>query len=97
VWLATSEGLFKIDWKDGEVYNFRHSESDNLSIARDNLQDGALDRRGNIWLASSEVDLTPATATGPYLTGSRPSNGMMLQSTRQALSGSVLAVAVSTG
>ncbi|MBP1658183.1 MAG: Signal transduction histidine kinase [Bacteroidetes bacterium] len=85
LWLATSEGLFKIDWKDGEVYHFRHSDSDNLSIARDNLQDGALDWRGNIWLASSEgVDMvSPATGKRiPYLTfGSRPvgNASMMLQ------------------
>jgi signal transduction histidine kinase/ligand-binding sensor domain-containing protein/DNA-binding response OmpR family regulator len=84
LWLPTSEGLFKIDWKDGKVQNYRHSNNDNLSIARDNILDGALDRQGNLWLASSEgVDVfSPATGRRmPYMTpGSPPigSAGMLL-------------------
>ena len=60
------------------VLNYRHSKDDTLSIARDNLLDGVLDRQGNIWLASSEgVDLfSPATGKRiPYLTFGAHSRG----------------------
>ncbi len=71
LWLATFSGLFKLDWATGSVQNFRHSKDDELSIARDNLLDGALDRHGNIWLASSEGIEIFSPTTGkciPYLT-----------------------------
>ena len=83
LWLLTSEGLLKVNWKDGEVSGFRHSKDDSLSIARDNILDGTLDRQGNLWLASSEgVDLfSPVTGTRtPYLTfGTRPVGNAAMQ------------------
>ncbi len=83
LWLLTSEGLLKVNWKDGEVSGFRHSKDDSLSIARDNILDGTLDRQGNLWLASSEgVDLfSPMTGTRtPYLTsGTRPFGNAAMQ------------------
>jgi signal transduction histidine kinase/DNA-binding response OmpR family regulator/ligand-binding sensor domain-containing protein len=83
LWLLTSEGLLKANWKDGEVFGFRHSKDDSLSIARDNILDGTLDRQGNLWLASSEgVDLfSPVKGTRtPYLTfGTRPFGNAAMQ------------------
>ena len=83
LWLTTSEGLFKINWKDGKVLNYRHSNHDSLSIARDNILDGTMDRQGNLWLASSEgVDLfSPAAGKRiPYLTfGTRPFGNASMQ------------------
>ncbi len=78
LWLATSGGLFKIDWKNGKVLNYRHSKDDPLSIARDDLQDGVLDREGNIWLASTEGVQLFSPATGrcmQYLTSGSPPGG----------------------
>jgi ligand-binding sensor domain-containing protein len=76
IWHPTSGGLFKIHWPTGKILIYRHTEDDNLSIARDNLLDAALERHGNIWIASSEgVDIfSPATCKRmPYLTfGSTP-------------------------
>jgi ligand-binding sensor domain-containing protein len=78
LWMPTSEGLFKVDWQNGRVLNYRHSNADSLSVSRNNILDAALDRRGNIWLASSEgLDIfSPATGNRiPYLTYGPPPPG----------------------
>lgn len=75
LWLSTVEGLFSIDWNKGTVSNYRHRKNDSLSISYDSNLDVAVDRRGNVWLASSQgVDFfSPATGKRtPYLTGKSP-------------------------
>ena len=60
------------------MLTYRHSKDDPFSIARDNLQDGVLDKEGNIWLASTEgVELfSPATGRRmQYLTSGSPPGG----------------------
>ncbi|RPH77670.1 MAG: hypothetical protein EHM80_12075, partial [Nitrospiraceae bacterium] len=71
LWLATTKGLFKINWEKGTILNYRHSKEDSLSIAGDEIQDIVEDRRGNLWIASVHgVDLiSPVTGRRvPYLT-----------------------------
>ena len=78
LWLATTKGLFKINWGNGTVLNYRHSIHDSLSITWDDIQDLALDRQGNLWLASLHaVDLfSPTTGKRvPYLTSGQTPHG----------------------
>jgi signal transduction histidine kinase/DNA-binding response OmpR family regulator/ligand-binding sensor domain-containing protein len=78
LWMATGDGLYKLDWNNRKVENYRTRKGDSLSISSDSHLDIASDRRGNLWLASSKgVDLfTPSTgkrmpylAYGPYPPG----------------------------
>ncbi len=78
LWLATTKGLFKINWGNGRVLNYRHSIHDSLSITYDHIQDLAEDRQGNLWLASlNGVDLfSPTTGKRvPYLTSGQAPHG----------------------
>ena len=53
LWVGTdTAGLFRIDWKDRTVQNYRHMRGDVTSIESDNILDIAMERNGNLWLAT---------------------------------------------
>jgi signal transduction histidine kinase/DNA-binding response OmpR family regulator/ligand-binding sensor domain-containing protein len=80
LWLGTTtEGLFRVDWDNRKVANYRHRDEDSLSIKTDEIEDIAADRRGNLWIGTiNGIDLfSPAAGhCVPYLTFYKPPEGV---------------------
>jgi signal transduction histidine kinase/ligand-binding sensor domain-containing protein/DNA-binding response OmpR family regulator len=53
LWLGTyGQGLFRIDWKDSSVLNYRKNANSSLSIRSDEVSDIVGDRQGTLWIAT---------------------------------------------
>ena len=75
LWLGTStEGVFRLDFKNGKILNYKHKKGDGLSISSDQIWDIAEDQRGDLWLGTVEgIDLfSPESGHSmPYLAFAR--------------------------
>src|SRR5439155_4390902 len=52
VWVATDEGLDRIDPRIGRVDHFRHDAADSQSLADDQTRGVLVDRAGHVWVGS---------------------------------------------
>ncbi len=54
LWLATSQGLYRLDPVTGEHARFGHDPTDPLSLPSDDIKSSGEDRAGAFWVASSK-------------------------------------------
>ena len=79
LWMSSwSSGLFRLDWENGSLVNYRHRSGDSLSIRSDEIWEMSADPQGNLWVGTKEgIDLfSPLTGQCiPYLTFEEPFAG----------------------
>jgi two-component system, sensor histidine kinase ChiS len=51
LWLATDEGLLKVDEEKGQTTHYQHDESDPHSLSYNRLWKLTLDKQNNLWIA----------------------------------------------
>jgi signal transduction histidine kinase/DNA-binding response OmpR family regulator/ligand-binding sensor domain-containing protein len=79
LWMSSwSSGLFRLDWENGSLVNYRHRSGDSLSIRSDEIWEMSADPQGNLWVGTKEgIDLfSPLTGQCiPYSTFEEPFRG----------------------
>ena len=79
LWIGTGiNGLFRVDWHNNSIANFKHRPDDSLSIRSNDIRDLAVDWEGNLWIASPLGVELFSTRTGrriPFLPFDRAPRG----------------------
>jgi len=54
LWLATANGIYRLDEDTGRTERFRHDPSNPFSLSSDDVKFSGQDRAGNFWIAGGE-------------------------------------------
>jgi ligand-binding sensor domain-containing protein/signal transduction histidine kinase len=54
LWIATAQGLYRMDPSTGQATVFRHQTDDPTSLSSDDVRSSGVDRNGILWVATAE-------------------------------------------